>query len=167
MKNLCTLILLALTVTSCVTQRKCLQRFPPRSDTLLIVSTRDTIIYRDTIIFLEVVGARVWDSIIIPCPPPKSEFIPDTARAETTLAKALAWWDYPEIHLLLEQKDSIIILRAALKESRHWQEKYQEITKTLQPIKYVPDIYKIALWLWLGVIVAIGGYVIFRIWIKK
>jgi hypothetical protein len=151
---------------SCVTQRRCLQRFPPSTDTVKIVSTRDTIIYRDTIIFLEVESERVHDSILIPCPEVKN-YIADTVRAETTLALARAWWKFPRIQLSLEQKDSVIILRAALKESRHWQSEYERIVKTPQPIKYVPTFYKISLWLWIGVVLAVGGFIAFRIWVKK
>jgi len=167
MRNILLFALLSAFLTlSCVTQRRCLQRFPPSVDTFKIVTTHDTIIYRDTIIVLEVPGVTVHDSVIIPCPPPPKSFIPDTARAETSLALALAWWSYPRISLVLVQKDSVIILRAALKESRHWQSEYERVVKTTQPIKYIPMFYKVLLWLWIGVVLAVGGYIGFR-FIKK
>jgi hypothetical protein len=127
---------------------------------------RDTIIYRDTTIFLTVPGEIVIDSVFIPCPPPAANFIPDTARAETLFSEAKAWWDYPRIKLLLWQKDTTIFLMTALKESRHWESLYKEVTKTLQPVKYVPGIYKVSFWLWIGVAIAIGGFVGFK-FLKK
>ena len=96
------------------------------------------------------------DSVLIPCPEPADPFIPDTARAETSLAIATAWWDYPAIRLRLVQKDTTIErrLRDAIREKIHWQSEYEKITQ-VQVIKEVPGIYKIAIGGWIGVIIII------------
>jgi hypothetical protein len=164
MRNILFLALLAL-FAGC-SRQWCATRYPPSIDTVRVSVTRDTIIYRDTIIFLEVPGETIIDSVIIPCPPPQASFVPDTARAETAFAMAKAWWSYPVIRLDLTQKDTAVLLKAALRESRHWESLLEKVTKIPQPVKYVPTFYKVCLWLWIGVLIAIGGYVGFK-FLKK
>jgi hypothetical protein len=150
------LIFISLLLSSCVTQKRCLERFPPASDTLSIVEIRDTIIFRDTTILIHLPGEILIDSVIIPCPEPAGPFIPDTARAETSLAVAIAWWKYPAIRLRLIQKDTTIErrLRDAIREKIHWQSEYEKITQ-VQVVKEIPGIYKIAIGGWIGVIILI------------
>ena len=126
------------------------------SDTLRIIEIRDTIIFRDTTILVHLPGEIRLDSVLIPCPEPPDPFIPDTARAETSLAIATAWWKYPAIRLRLVQKDTTIErrLRDAIREKIHWQSEYEKITQ-VQVIKEVPGIYKIAIGGWIGVIIII------------
>jgi hypothetical protein len=156
---------------SCITQRKCLQRYPPSRDTIRIERTRDSLVYKDKIIEIKVPGAIKIDSIVIPCPPPPLSYIPDTVRTETEYAKAKAWFKYPNIQLKLFQKQSILQVKldSAIKESYHWKTEYEKITNTPQPIiqKYIPSIYKVAFWLWIGVILTVAGYVAYRIFILK
>lgn len=159
MRNILFLALLVL-FAGC-SQRWCVSRYPPSVDTVRVSVTRDTIIYRDTIIFLEVQGERVIDSVLIPCPEVKN-YIADTVRAKTSFALAKAWWEFPHIRLDLTQTDSVVILRAELKELRHYQSEHETITKTPQPVKYIPQFYKICTWLLIGMFVAAGGYVAFK-----
>ena len=162
-------ILMMLALTSCVTQKKCNSKFPPSKDTIIIETVRDSIVYKDTTIYIKLPGERVVDSFPIPCPPPPPDYIPRRVFAETSLAKASAWWSYPVIKLELIQKDTTIEKRLdnAVKEAYEWRTKYEKITITPQPVKYIPGIYKAALWLWIGVILAVAGYVAFRLFILK
>jgi hypothetical protein len=159
-------LLIALAGTSCITSKKCLQRFPPSRDTLRIEKIRDSIIYKDKLVEVKIPGATKIDSIPIPCPPPPLTYIPDTARAETEYAKGMAWFDYPNIQLKLIQKQSILQVRldSAIKESYHWKTEYEKITNTPAPVvtKYIPGFYKVAFWLWIGVIIAIIGFIIIK-----
>jgi hypothetical protein len=138
-------IVILVFLSSCVTQRKCLEKFPPTRDTIRIVQVHDSIVYRDTTIVLTIPGETRVDSVPIPCPPPQASFIPDTAKAETPLANAKAWWNYPNIQLKLEQKDTTVLLKAALKEAYHWKSEYEKVTTVPEPVKYIPKIYKQAL----------------------
>ena len=140
------LALISLFAASCVTQRRCYTKFPPARDTIKIVTIRDSIIYRDTTIYIELPGETVIDSIFIPCPEVPG-YVPKKVYAETELARASAWWSFPVIKLELIQKDTTIARRLenALKDAYHWQSEYQKITVTPQPVKYIPKIYKQAL----------------------
>jgi len=107
---------------------------------------RDSIVLRDTTVKKKVPGEADADSIVIPCPE-IINYIADTARAETSLAKAKAWWQYPRVRIELTQKDTTIELRLkdALKEAYHWRSEYLKITKVPDPVKYIPKMYKYAM----------------------
>ena len=150
------IILLTFTIinsSSCVTQKRCLSKYPAKTDSVEVVFYRDSIVYRDTGSVVHIPGKIVTDSIIIPCPPPPPEFIPDTARAETKFAIARAWFDYPNIKLLLTQKDTLLTFRfdSLIREAYYWKDKYLTVTSTVT-VKNVPVIYKVALWSWVLVI---------------
>ena len=129
--------------TSCVTQRKCLSKFPPSRDTIIITNVRDSIVLRDTVIFVTIPGETVYDSVMIPCPEVPG-YIPRKVYAETSLAKASAWWSYPVIKLELIQKDTTIERRLnnAIREAYHWKTEYEKITITPQPIEVIPQRFK-------------------------
>lgn len=137
------LFLSALAVSSCVTQSRCSKRFPLHADTIKIVQVRDSIILRDTTIYIKIPGESVTDSIMIPCPE-IINYIADTAFAETTLAKAWAWWQYPGVRLKLIQKDTTIETRLeeAIREAYHWKSEYNKITKVPDPVRYIPKLYQ-------------------------
>jgi len=162
-------VFVASTALSCVTSSKCRRKFPTQSDTIKIVHTKDSIIIKDTTIYIHLPGEVVHDSIEIPCPDPGPAYIPKKVYAETSLAKASAWFQWPNIKLELIQKDTLIVkkLENAIKEMYHYKNLYTNVTNTLQPVKYVPGIYKIALWLWAGVILAVAGYVAVRLFVLK
>ncbi len=138
-------------LTGCITQRRCYNRFPPKSDTIKINTIRDSIIYRDTTVYIEIPGEFHVDSIMIPCPPPPPSYVPRRVYAETSLAHASAWWSYPVIKLELIQKDTTILHRLdnALKEAYHWENEFNKITTVLPPVKFVPK--------WIKVLASIGG----------
>lgn len=161
-------LLIVIAASACVTQRKCNSKFPPTTNTITKETVRDSIVYRDTVIYIDIPGELRTDSIPIPCPDVPG-YIPKRVYAETALAKASAWWSFPNIKLELIQKDTTIERRLdnALKDAYHWQSEYEKITVTPQAVKYIPGVYKVAFWLWIGVIIAGVGYTMFRIFIKK
>jgi len=124
---------------------------------------------KDTVILIILPGEVQIDSVEIPCPPPPPIYIPDTARVETEFAYSLAWFDKNFIKIKLVQKKSELEVRLenALKESYYWKSQYEQIVITLQPIKYIPKIYKIALWMWIGVIATLVLFVIIKFGLKK
>jgi hypothetical protein len=158
------LIFFSAIVSSCVTQKKCNSKFPPSTETVTIVKERDSIVYKDTTIFIKLPQEYMTDSVIIPCPPPATGFIPDTAYAETSLAFARAWFNWPNIKLQLTQKDTTIEKRLAdaQKESYYWRSEYNKVKIIPPPVKYIPGIYRIAFWLWIFVILSIAGFLILK-----
>ena len=155
-------------LTSCVTQKRCIRRFPPVTANTRIEKTKDSLVYRDTTIYVTLPGEIVRDSIIAPCnppPPPKGVLIssPDTAFAETTLARAKAWYSRQRVHLELVQKDTTLQLQLdnALKESYHWQSEYEK-AKIMQQVKFIPGVYRVAFWLWIFVIFIIVIFLVLK-----
>jgi hypothetical protein len=150
--------------SSCITQKRCLRRFPPGIDTVKVTIIKDTVILRDTTVYIHLPGEIRIDSVVIPCPAPPDAYIPDTVRAETSLAVAFAWWKYPRIHLQLVQKDTTIEqrLQDAIREKIHWQSEYERI-REVQVKKEIPGIFKIAIGGWIGVIIFIIFILVIRL----
>ena len=161
-------IVLSLFAASC-SQKWCNTRYPVQSDTIRIETIKDSIILRDTTIYIKLPGETVTNTVEIPCPPPPASYVPKRVTAETTLAKASAWWEYPVIKLELIQKDTTITQRLdnAIREAYHWKTLYEKIHIKPDPVKFIPSIYKIALWLWVGVVIAVAGYVALRVFVFK
>ena len=78
MKNILLLFAIFLLFAAC-SRKWCANHYPIHADTVKVVITKDTIIYRDTVFIIEVEGERKIDSVWIPCPEPTKPFIPDTA----------------------------------------------------------------------------------------
>ena len=135
-----------------------------KPDTITKVVTRDSLIYRDTTIYYHLPGDTVTNEVVIPCPPPPEQYIPDTAKVETDFAIAKAWWSYPKIKLYLEQKDKYLRLEldSALRESWHWRYEYMQIKQVLKE-KYVPVIYKQALSICIFIFVVFIGWFFVKI----
>lgn len=143
MKRIIVLGLVLALLSSCVTQRRCNTKYPTSVDTTYIETIRDSIIYKDTIIYVEIKGETIIDSIFIPCPEVPG-YVPQKVFAETELARASAWWSYPSIKLELIQKDTTISIRLdnALKEAYYWKDKYLKVIVKPQTIEVIPERFK-------------------------
>ena len=161
-------LILAVLSVSC-SKRWCNSHYAPSIDSVYKYVTKDSIVIKDTTIYLYLPGEIVHDSVKIPCPDPGPAYIPKRVTAETSLAKASAWFQFPNIKLELIQKDTTIIQRLddAIKEAYYWKSEYQKITVKPESVKFIPTIYKVALWLWIGVLLALAGYVALRLFVLK
>jgi hypothetical protein len=164
--------LILVILSGCVTQKKCLSKFPPvsTSDTIVIESLRDTIIYRDSLIVFKIPGDTIIDTleIHISGEPVHS----DTLILDTEYARAEAFYKTPSIHLFLIQKDIYFEQRldSVIRLETFWKEKYTTITNTDQIIvkeKYIPAIYKVALWMWIGIIIGAVLILIVRVILRR
>jgi len=162
------LICIALIMVSCVTQRRCYEKFPPSISFEIKTMKRDSIIYRDTTLFVTLPGERSIDSIPVPCPVIPG-YKPDTAFAETSLAWAKAWLSRSRIKLQLEQKDTTITVRLdnAIKEAYYWKSEYEKIKEVPPPQKYIPSAYKTAFWAWIIIIALALGLLALKIFKPK
>ena len=143
-----------------------MQKFPPSADTIKIIETRDSIIYRDTTVFIHLPGEVKIDSVKVPCPDLPPAYVPDTVRAETPLAYSYAYLaNTGRLRLYLVQKDTTIHQRLenAIKESFYWRSEYEKITVKPEPVKYIPKLYKIALWILIGQIAAFILYFVIKL----
>jgi len=151
---------------SCVTYKKCLQKFPPTTDTIKVVERRDSVIFRDTTIMITLPGKTVVDSIFIPCPEFPPTFVPDTVFASTELAESFAYVNRNGVlRLYLTQRDTTITLRLekALREAYFWRNEYEKVTVTPHPIKFVPKIYKVFMWIVIGELIALLIFLLIRL----
>ena len=141
---------------SCASEKRCLRRYPPGTsvDTVFHEITRDSVIYRDTTIVITLPGQTILDSIFIR--PGIIETSP--VIMETDLARAEAYYRTPMVYLKLVQKDTTLLLRldSAVRSSSYWKSQYfRIINNQVRREKYIPDIYKAALWGWIGAILLI------------
>ena len=164
-KTILVLSVVLAVLSSCVTQRKCNYKFPAKNDTIRIETIRDSIVIKDTTIYIILPGETVTDSVIIPCPDPGPAYIPKRVIAETSLARAEAWWSYPNIKLTLIQKDTTIErrLEGAIKEAHYWKTEYEKITVTPQPEKHIPGFYRFCTFCFMGIVLAGVGFAGFKL----
>lgn len=98
MNRLRTWLLLSLCIfaTSCVTQRACLEKFPPRDTTYVT--------YHDTVYFVTVESDTIYEH----------GTIHDTVYASTGTAGGQAWVYKDTLYLNVWQKDTIIAYRDSI-----------------------------------------------------
>lgn len=152
------LFLALLLSSSCVTQKKCSERFPPSRDTLRIIQTKDSIIVKDTTIFSFIKGKDTTIFKEIPYP---VSVTTEKLRSETSLAWAEAWIEKSILMLKLVQKDTTIMtqLKNWKKEAYYWKEEYtkiKEVPPPLPPERYIPKIYKYSFWILLAIAIVTG-----------
>jgi len=163
MRKLATGLLIALILTSCTTQKKCLQKFPVKPEIIIETETiiKDTVIYRTRFInhFDTIYADTVITEVLIR-PNMKPVF------AEVAFASALCRIVNNKLRLELVQKDSVLqsIIEIQEKETRHWQEMYHNKKETIvREVKFIPQIYKYSLFIVIGLIVGFISYLIIKL----
>lgn len=158
-------VLTVILLSQCATPKKCLQKFPPevireRYDSIVI---KDTVIYKDREVPFYIKGDTIEVEKKIPV---KENIAPLTLSNDYAIASA--WVENSKLKLSLIQKDQVIKLKldSADKEVRHWQFQYlkeKESNTHVVVQKFVPNIYKVALWGWVILIIAGSAWVYVRI----
>jgi len=166
MRNLTILIILIL-FSSCVTQKKCLKHFPPeiikvRYDSIVI---KDSVIYKDRIINHIIKADTVYNDKLIPVPIALN--VPPLI-AENDYSIAKAWIKNSILKLQLELKDQVIQFKldSADKEVRHWKYQYRlesEKQTTVIREKYIPRVYKFALFIVITGLIILIVYITIKI----
>jgi len=153
-------LLVCFVAFSCVTERRCLWKYPivpeiVKKDSVII---KDTIIYRDRYIPYYIKG----DTQFVDKPVPvEKNIIPIRLELENDYAKAKAWVENSRLKLQLEQKDQVIEFKldSADKEVRHWKEKWTNEKQTIVvKEKFIPK--------WVRTLAIVGGIItlIFLAW---
>ena len=143
MKNLA-IILAIILMSSCVTQKKCNQKYPPQVITEIVEkeTIRDSIVYRDRIVEIKIPADTVVVERVVEVP---INLYIAPITAENDYARASAWVKDAKISLMLFQKEHTIreIIEAAEKETWYWKEKYEkEKIIEVHEVKFVPKFYK-------------------------
>ena len=145
-------------IASCATQRRCYEKFPPKvsSDSSYYEVVRDSLIYRDTIVYDTIPGETLIDTLYLDLDQEPEGIHSDTLVLETEYARAEAYYKTPSIHLTLIQKDIYFQMKldSVIRQEMHWKELYTKIeNNTETKVKYIPPIYKAALWGWIILII--------------
>ena len=128
----------------------------------------DTIIYKDTVIYVEVPGKLIVDSVKIPYVVVQ-KIKPYSIFLENTYASAKAYIEGKYLHLDLVEKDTTLAFKLdnAIKETRRYKELY-EIEKTNTIV--IPEVVKkrkVIYWFLAGMMVAVILSFIFRTYLKN
>lgn len=185
MKTIAAFIIIVLTASSCATQKRCLQKWPPEIipiDTLIQIQIKDTVIFRDTIVPIYIKGETDTSFVEIPCDfSGNLKTVYDTATAETTMAIAKAWIEPgppgrpARLRIELQQKDTTIMARldSAIREAEHWKQETIRIKQTYTKPVFKPTAYyrftSSAFWgsLFINLLFIAGLILVIRTWKKK
>ena len=166
MRTILVFLVVLVSFASCVTQKRCLSKFPPqvvtvRHDSIII---KDSIVYKDRLVPYKIPGDTVWAEK--PIPVPVTLNVPPI-KLENTYARAEAWIENSKLKMKLEQKDQVIKFKldSADRERYHWQSKWENEKQiiTLPPIKVTPKFWLVTGCLFIGLVVTLIGYVVLKI----
>ena len=132
------IIILCIIATSCVTQRACLQKFPPQ------VGVTDTVVYRDTVYFFRTDRDTVWAV---------ASWM-DTVSVDEGLIIGQAWVARDSIYIKVVQRDTLIQWRDSVRTE------IREVTKVVT----APPEFNAKLWQYiiLAAIMVVGVFLIMR-----
>jgi hypothetical protein len=147
--RLALILILSLFLGSCVTQRRCSIKYPP-------IVQKDSI-YVETVVKIPVPvpGDTIKVDVPVNCPDQ------DIVSVENSKLKQQIKILNGRLVSNTEIKPDTVYVHT--KETK-------TITKEVkvpQPVRFIPDLYKVSLWLWAGVLVAVGGYIALRLFVFK
>lgn len=169
-------LIILLGLSSCITQKRCNQKFPPT----VTVVTNDSIVYRDSIVekIVEVPIIIKGDTVT------KTETVyvdgntglvnSKPVHAETEFAEATAQVKDGDLNLTLIQKDTLFKVQAKAKESYYWKEKYltEKTNSVIREVedKKIPKFYTIMSYIGVISVTILIVYLIYKlkgkIWLR-
>jgi hypothetical protein len=162
MKRIVLFLLLAIAFSSCVTRKKCMTRFPPE----VKIVTKDSVVYREKITVRDTtITVKLPADTIEVSVPVEVQVKVDPVTVESKCAKASAWIKDGKLNIRLTTKDAEIQIHidSARTEATYWKERYNTDQKTITvKEKVVPGIYRASLWICVGLVLAIIGYLSLR-----
>lgn len=166
-KSLLLLILVALLLSSCVTQRKCDRRFPPETYTQI----KDSLVIKDSVIYsyaeipVYIKGDTVTKHDTVFKDKKTGLINSKPVYAETDFAKVTAQVVNSQLKLELVQKDSTfnVITDSLMKEVYHWKEQYNSVnTQKVKQVEHIPKVYTIFALIGLLTVIITILYFIFK-----
>jgi len=163
MKKILFIIIAGIIFTSCYPCKRLARKCPPQ----VIHETKDSIIIRDSIIYKdkEIPYYIPGDTQYVDKPVPIKENI-SPIQVENKFALAKAWVENSRLKLLLETKEQTLMLRidSAIQIAKHWEYKWtNERQVEIIKEKYIPRIYKIALFAVISEVILLGIYIYIKI----
>lgn len=139
----------------------------PHDTTTTVTIVRDSIVYKDSVVFVRLPADTAYISgevVYLPTKPNEVKIRPDTLFTETDFAKASAWITQMRLNLLLIDKDTTLFIRldSLTREAHYWKEQYNETITTVKET-HIPRFYDIMTWVGVGMVGLLIGAVLFRI----
>lgn len=132
------IIALAISLTSCITEKKCQKKYPPRVDSTIIY--KDVIKWRDTVIYKELPPLVIERYIDIK----------DTLSLEGEYSNATSWVVGDKLHGSLKEGEQPVKIEYKIKEVEVIKTK---VVREIEQVKFVP---KFTQWFaWVGIIALI------------
>lgn len=163
------IILLAVTIglfSSCITQKKCNERFPPTTEIIYkdSISERDSIVEKIVEVPVYVKGDTVTKTDTVWRDKKTGLATSKPIYAETDFSKAAAQVKDGKITLTLIQKDSLFKLQVKAKEAYYWKNQYtKEKIKDVVVKKEVPKFYSVMAMVGIGLSTLLISYIIYKI----
>ena len=158
MRLLILLFNLCIFYTGCVTQRTCLQKFPPVVQTIV----KDTTIYRDTVLYIYLPADTVYNSDTVYVNNEGQSFTLGRIITETGYARAEAWVNDSKLYQVLFHKQSALELRydSLLREKQ----KTITIDRVVQPpcpVTTLDRLVRFTKWIFaLAAVIFVGAFVL-------
>ena len=129
------IIAIAITLTGCVSEKKCQKKYPPRVDSTVIY--KDVIKWRDTVIYKELPPLVIERYINVK----------DTLRLAGNYSKAESWVVGNKLHGWLKEGEKPVKIEYKIKEVEVIKTK---VVREVERVKFVPKLIQ---WLsWVGII---------------
>jgi len=141
------------------------QKFPPQTITEVVekLIVRDSIVFKDRIVEIKIPADTVYVEKVVEIP---SNIYIAPITTENDYARASAWVEKSKIKLMLFQKEQVIqtIIENAEKEAYYWKEKYEKEKQVVTVTeKYIPKVYKLALGMWVFIIIVGVMYYLYKL----
>lgn len=125
--------------SSCVTQRRCVEKFPP----ITTIDTVETILIVDTTIYVRLPADMVVDSILVEVEP---DYSSEVVSAKAEYGSARAWINDGKLRLQLTMNDTLIAYRIDSLALVNTKTITVEKERVLE-VKKVPPFYKATLYI--------------------
>jgi len=159
------LAVVALFATSCVTQKKCNNKFPPQTITITkdSIVTKDSVVYKPLEVLVYIKGDTITKHDTVYVDKKTGLVNSKPIYVETEFAKAKAQVINSKLNLELIQKDSTFKVKtdSLLKEIYHWKEKYNSVVSNRVVTKEI-KVGKFYVWSFYLTILALLGLIAWK-----
>lgn len=166
MARFITLIIIALTFWACTPEYYCRKASkhckPIVKDSIVY---KESITYRDTMIFVDLPKDTVEVEIEIPVPMPGKPYAFDPVLKTKGIITVYVKPNGNKINVIAYLNDSTlpVQLENAIKETAYWMEKYHTSVQPPVQVKYIPPFYKFTFWWFIATCVAVVAYAAIKV----
>lgn len=162
------ILMLAVLLSSCATQKRCAQKFPPEVSIITETIVKDSIVVRDTTLYVNVPGDTVTieKEVMVRSPAGNIPVTIDTMSISNDYATAYAWVNNSVMGMRIEPTLKLFELNFKFNE-RFKLTNTNKSRVEIHQVKYVPKIYRYALGIIIMEIIILLVYLFLRVAIKR